>query len=111
LAGLNKPSGCLPALGREPVAHPFCEQDRSVGQEQPAVAQVRGQRCAQFPGGERVEDDRAEEQLRKVIDRNPVEHYAHLMLGRALERQARHEEAGSWLRMAAAFSGGFPDDD
>ncbi|MBZ9640244.1 M48 family metallopeptidase [Streptomyces sp. PSKA30] len=53
----------------------------------------------------------AEEQLRKVIDRDPVEHYAHLMLGRTLERQGRHEEAGPWLRMAAAFSGEFPDDD
>ena len=53
---------------------------------------------------------RAEEQLREVIERNPVEHYAHLMLGRTLERQGRHEEAGSWLRMAAAFSGEFPDE-
>jgi predicted Zn-dependent protease len=54
---------------------------------------------------------RAEEQLRAVIDRSPVEHYAHLMLGRTLERQGRHEEAGTWLRMAAAFSGEFPDED
>ncbi|MDL5205888.1 tetratricopeptide repeat protein [Streptomyces sp. ALI-76-A] len=52
---------------------------------------------------------RAEEQLRLIIDRDPVEHYAHLMLGRTLERQGRHEEAGSWLRMAAAFSGGTAD--
>lgn len=48
---------------------------------------------------------RAEEQLREVIDRDPVEHYAHLMLGRALQRQGRHDEAARWLRMAAAFSG------
>ncbi|MGP4043672.1 tetratricopeptide repeat protein [Streptomyces sp. 2A115] len=48
---------------------------------------------------------RAEEQLRKVIDRDPVEHYAHLMLGRTLERQGRADEAAPWLRMAAAFSG------
>ncbi len=48
---------------------------------------------------------RAEEQLRRVIERDPVEHYAHLMLGRTLERQGRHEEAESWLRMAAAFTG------
>jgi tetratricopeptide (TPR) repeat protein len=53
---------------------------------------------------------RAEEQLRLVIDRNPVEHYAHLMLGRALERQGRREEAKPWLRMAAALDGEFPDD-
>ncbi|MFJ8533801.1 tetratricopeptide repeat protein [Streptomyces sp. NPDC093591] len=53
---------------------------------------------------------RAEEQLRKVIDRDPVEHYAHLMLGRTLERQGRHDEAGPWLRLAAAFAGEFQDD-
>src|SRR5262245_10318633 len=48
---------------------------------------------------------RAEEQLRIVVDRDPVEHYAHLMLGRTLERQGRHDEAAPWLRMAAAFAG------
>ncbi|RRS01818.1 tetratricopeptide repeat protein [Glycomyces terrestris] len=46
---------------------------------------------------------RAEEQLREVIDRDPVEHYAHLLLARTLERQGRHDEAASWKRMAAAF--------
>ncbi|MDH6122309.1 putative Zn-dependent protease [Kitasatospora sp. GAS204A] len=48
---------------------------------------------------------RAEEQLREVIARDPVEHYAHLMLGRTLERQGRAAEAAPWLRMAAAFTG------
>jgi predicted Zn-dependent protease len=48
---------------------------------------------------------RAEEELRTVIDRDPVEHYAHLMLGRTLERQGRKTEAAPWLRMAGAFSG------
>lgn len=52
---------------------------------------------------------RAEEQLREVIARDPVEHYAHLMLGRTLQRQGRHEEAKPWLRMAAAFSSEPPD--
>jgi len=51
---------------------------------------------------------RAEEQLRQVIDSDPVEHYAHLMLGRTLERQGRRDEAAPWLRMAAAFSGELP---
>jgi FMN reductase len=51
---------------------------------------------------------RAEEQLRQVIDRDPVEHYAHLMLGRTLERQGRSDEAAPWLRMAAAFAGELP---
>jgi predicted Zn-dependent protease len=48
---------------------------------------------------------RAEEELREVVDRNPVEHYAHLMLGRTLQRQGRHDEAAPWLRMATAFTG------
>jgi FMN reductase len=48
---------------------------------------------------------RAEEQLCEVIDRDPVEHYAHLMLGRTLEREGRRDEAATWLRMAAALAG------
>ena len=47
---------------------------------------------------------RAEEQLRLLVDRDPVDHYAHLMLGRTLQRQGRHDEAAPWLRVAAAFS-------
>ncbi|GGR06465.1 tetratricopeptide repeat protein [Kitasatospora griseola] len=53
---------------------------------------------------------RAEEQLREVIERDPVEHYAHLVLGRVLERQGRHAEAVPYLRLAAAFEGAFPQD-
>ena len=48
---------------------------------------------------------RAEEQLRVIVDRDPVEHYAHLMLGRTLERQGRHAEAAPWLRLATALAG------
>jgi len=48
---------------------------------------------------------RAEVELRRIVERDPVEHYAHLMLGRTLERLGRHEEARPWLRMASAFSG------
>ncbi|HEY0453106.1 tetratricopeptide repeat protein [Actinophytocola sp.] len=48
---------------------------------------------------------RAEEQLRDIVERSPVEHYAHLMLGRTLQRQGRHDEAAPWLRIAAAFAG------
>ncbi|MEU9343540.1 tetratricopeptide repeat protein [Streptomyces sp. NPDC048278] len=54
---------------------------------------------------------RAEDQLRQIVERDPVEHYAHLLLGRTLQRQGRHDEAQPWLRMAAAFAGEFPDDD
>lgn len=48
---------------------------------------------------------RAEAQLRVIVDRNPVDHYAHLLLGRTLERQGRADEAAPWLRLAAAFTG------
>lgn len=48
---------------------------------------------------------KAEARLRVIVDRNPVEHYAHLLLGRTLERQGRPEEAAPWLRLAAAFGG------
>ena len=52
---------------------------------------------------------RAEDQLRVIVERDPVEHYAHLMLGRTLQRQGRADEAEPWLRMAGAFAGEFPD--
>jgi FMN reductase len=48
---------------------------------------------------------RAEEQLRILTDRDPVDHYAHLMLGRVLQRQGRPAEAELWLRLAGAFAG------
>ncbi|GAA1517502.1 tetratricopeptide repeat protein [Streptomyces synnematoformans] len=47
---------------------------------------------------------RAEAELRAVLDRDPVEHYAHLMLGRTLQRQGRDEEAAGPLRTAAALA-------
>lgn len=52
---------------------------------------------------------RAETQLREIVDRDPVEHYAHLLLGRTLERRGRAEEAAPWLRLAAAFGGELAD--
>ncbi|MFE7464692.1 tetratricopeptide repeat protein [Streptomyces sp. NPDC057499] len=52
---------------------------------------------------------RAETELRAVLERDPVEHYARLMLGRTLERQGRSVEAAGHLRMAAAFAGDFDD--
>ncbi|MFF7774917.1 tetratricopeptide repeat protein [Streptomyces tanashiensis] len=47
----------------------------------------------------------AEAELRAVLERDPVEHYARLMLGRTLERQGRPDEAAPHLRMAAAMTG------
>ncbi|WP_328477250.1 tetratricopeptide repeat protein [Streptomyces sp. NBC_00377] len=52
---------------------------------------------------------RAEAELRVIVERDPVEHYARLMLGRTLERQGRHQEAGPHLRLAAALAGDFPE--
>ncbi|WP_305128343.1 tetratricopeptide repeat protein [Streptomyces longispororuber] len=53
---------------------------------------------------------RAETELRTIVERDPVEHYARLMLGRTLERQGRDAEAAPHLRMAAALAGDFPQE-
>ncbi len=45
-----------------------------------------------------------------IVERDPVEHYARLMLGRTLERQGRDAEAAPHLRMAAALAGDFPQE-
>ncbi|MEU4799961.1 tetratricopeptide repeat protein [Streptomyces sp. NPDC023327] len=50
---------------------------------------------------------RAEAELSKVLELDPVESYARLMLGRTLERQGRPADAAPHLRMAAALSGDF----
>ncbi|MYV60699.1 tetratricopeptide repeat protein, partial [Streptomyces sp. SID4931] len=50
---------------------------------------------------------KAEEELRRVLELDPVETYAHLMLGRTLERQGRDADAAPHLRMAAALTGDF----
>nr|WP_206210160.1 tetratricopeptide repeat protein [Streptomyces sp. SID10362] len=52
---------------------------------------------------------RAEAELRIVVERDPVEHYARLMLGRTLERQGRQEEADAQLRIASALAGDFAE--
>ena len=51
---------------------------------------------------------RAEQELRQVLERDPSEAYAHLMLGRTLQRQSRHREAVPHLRLAAAMTGESP---
>jgi hypothetical protein len=50
---------------------------------------------------------RAEAESRVIVERDPVEHYARLMLGRTLQRQGRHDEAETHLRVAAALAGDF----
>jgi tetratricopeptide (TPR) repeat protein len=46
---------------------------------------------------------RAEAALREVIARAPDDAYAHLMLGRTLQRQNRHAEAAGPLQIAAVM--------
>jgi Flp pilus assembly protein TadD len=52
---------------------------------------------------------RAETEMRVLIERSPDDHYAHHVLGRTLERQGRHQEALSHLRIAAAMRSGHPE--
>ena len=47
--------------------------------------------------------NRAEEQLRTLVDQDPSDHYAHHVLGRTLERAGRFREALPHLRLAAAM--------
>ncbi len=47
--------------------------------------------------------NRAEEQLRELVDRDPSDHYAHHVLGRTLERLNRPADALRHLRIAAAM--------
>lgn len=50
---------------------------------------------------------RAETELRVIVERDPVEHYARLMLGRTLQRQGRSVEAEPHMRLASALAGDF----
>ncbi|GGS12781.1 MULTISPECIES: tetratricopeptide repeat protein [Actinokineospora] len=45
----------------------------------------------------------AERTARRLLDMDPSDGYAHLLLGRALSRANRHREALPHLRMAAAM--------
>lgn len=49
---------------------------------------------------------RAETELREVLERDPAADYAHLVLGRTLQRQNRFAEAAGHLRLAEAMTGG-----
>ncbi len=47
--------------------------------------------------------ERAEAQARTVLAADPANAYAHLLLGRTLQRLSRHAEATGPLRLAAAM--------
>ncbi|MFE0460998.1 tetratricopeptide repeat protein [Kitasatospora sp. NPDC058965] len=51
--------------------------------------------------------NRAAAELRRILDRDPAESYAHLMLGRTLERQGHPDQARPHLRLAAAMTDAF----
>ena len=46
---------------------------------------------------------RAEATLRQLVDEAPTDGYAHLLLGRTLQRQGRHGDARRHLSLAALF--------
>lgn len=46
---------------------------------------------------------RAESELRELVERTPSDGYAHLLLGRTLQRRSRPDEAAPHLRLAAAM--------
>ncbi|GAA1253188.1 tetratricopeptide repeat protein [Kitasatospora nipponensis] len=48
--------------------------------------------------------NRAAAELHRILAQDPAEDYAHLMLGRTLQRQGRPAEARSHLRLAAAMT-------
>jgi len=45
----------------------------------------------------------AEEEFRQILDRQPVDHYAHFALGRCLEKQGRPGEAAGHYKLATFF--------
>ncbi|MEV0231997.1 tetratricopeptide repeat protein [Nonomuraea sp. NPDC050786] len=48
---------------------------------------------------------RAEAELRVILERDPAEEYACLLLGRTLQRQNRPKDAEPYLRLHAAMTG------
>jgi predicted Zn-dependent protease len=49
---------------------------------------------------------RAEQEARALVAANPADGYGHLLLGRSLARQSRHDEAAGPLKLAAALGAG-----
>lgn len=48
---------------------------------------------------------RAEGELRQILERDPTEEYAYLLLARTLQRQNRAQDAEPYLRLHAAMTG------
>jgi Flp pilus assembly protein TadD len=47
--------------------------------------------------------EEAEREFRDIVERRPVDHYAHFALGRCLEKQGRPHEAVPHYRLASFF--------
>ncbi|MDH6114081.1 putative Zn-dependent protease [Kitasatospora sp. MAP12-15] len=52
---------------------------------------------------------RATAELHRILEQDPAESYARLMLGRTLQRRGHHDEARPHLRLAAAMTGDLPE--
>ena len=80
-----------------------------------AATRVLGELVAEQPGATAIrlllarayyhsaQLGRAESELHELLERAPSDGYAHLLLGRTLQRRSRHAEAGPHLRLAAAM--------
>jgi len=68
---------------------------------EPANSDVRLRLALAYFGSAQLQ--RAEAELRILVERNPADHYAHHVLGRTLERLNRHAEALPHLRLAHAM--------
>jgi predicted Zn-dependent protease len=74
----------------------------AVLEEEPGNAEVRLWLARAYFASAQL--NRAESQLRALVERDPTDHYAHHLLGRTLERQNKPREALPFLRLAAAMA-------
>jgi tetratricopeptide (TPR) repeat protein len=69
---------------------------------EPANAEARLQLALAYYASAQL--NRAQEELRLLVERDPTDHYSHHLLGRTLERLNRPTEALPHLRLAAAMA-------
>lgn len=72
-----------------------------IVEAEPANTSVRQLLARAYFGAAQL--NRAEEQLRAMLNSDPSDHYAHHVLGRTLERLGRPAEALGHLRLAVAM--------
>ncbi|WP_173167422.1 tetratricopeptide repeat protein [Phytohabitans suffuscus] len=69
---------------------------------EPGNAEARLRLALAYYGSAQL--NRAQAELRVLVDRDPTDHYSHHLLGRTLERLNRPAEALPHLRLAAAMA-------